>query len=69
MEKHYETYLQYLHQNNLEIEFSKIHFMKCEEANEELNQLKNPKRDYLADLLRAESMASSKHCSEKDREE
>lgn len=55
MKKHYEKYLNYLKQNNLEIEFGKIHFIKKGETNEYLELLENPKRNYLKELLEKDS--------------
>lgn len=55
MKKHYEKYLDYLKQNNLEIEFGQIHFIKKGETNEYLEALGNPKRDYLKELLEIDS--------------
>ena len=51
--------MDYLTKNNLEIEFGKIHFFKREMAIDELNKMDNPKRDYLAELLRLEGMSKT----------
>lgn len=51
MQEYYEQYLKYLKENNLEIEFGKIHFIKKSRTTEELENLKNPKRNYLKSLL------------------
>ena len=55
MKEHYEQYLKYLKDNNLEVEFSKIHFIKKDNVLEDLQKLENPKRDYLKDLLELDS--------------
>lgn len=51
MKNHFENYYQYLKENDLEIEFKEIHFLKKESAIEELKALNNPKRNYLIPLL------------------
>lgn len=51
MKEYYEKYLGYLKENNLEIEFGKIHLIKKENALEELEKLPNPKRAYLKPLI------------------
>ncbi len=55
MQEYYENYLKYLKDNNLEIEFSKIHFIKKGITSEELNKFNNPKREYLKSLLEIDS--------------
>ncbi len=55
MLEYYKEYLKYLKDNNLEVEFSNIHFINKNKALEELNNLKNPKRNYLEDLLEIDS--------------
>lgn len=50
--KHYEEYYKYLKDNNLEIEFKKVHFLKKDCAVEELSKLNNPRRNYLLSLLK-----------------
>jgi hypothetical protein len=57
MEEYYEKYLKYLQENNLEIEFSKIHFIKKGNTTEELSKFQNPKRNYLEELLKQDSEA------------
>ena len=57
MGRHYEKYLNDLRKNNLEIEFGKIHFIQKGKSTEELSKFANPKRDYLLDLLQAESIS------------
>ena len=51
MQEYYENYLKYLKENNLEVEFSKIHFINKGRILEELNKFNNPKREYLKSLL------------------
>ena len=55
MKKYYDQYLEYLRENNLEIEFGKIHFIKKGKTNEYLDKLENPKREYLKELLNIDS--------------
>ena len=47
--------LKYLKDNNLELEFSRIHFIKKDKITEELEKFKNPKREYLKSLLEIDS--------------
>ena len=54
MKKHYNTYLEYLKKNNLEIEFGKIHLLKKNNAIEILENMSNPKREYLIPLVTAD---------------
>ena len=49
--EYFNTYYKYLKENNLEIEFKKLHFLKKKNAIEELKKLNNPKRNYLIPLL------------------
>lgn len=51
VKNHFESYYRYLKENNLEVEFKKLHFLKKENAIKELEQLNNPKRNYLMPLL------------------
>ena len=51
MDIHFNSYYNYLKQNSLEIEFKKLHFLKKENAIEELVRLNNPKRNYLEPLI------------------
>lgn len=51
MRKYFESYYKYLKENNLEVEFKKLHFFKKENVVEELKKLNNPKRNYLIPLL------------------
>ena len=51
MKSYFESYYKYLKDNNLEIEFRKLHFLKKENAIEKLKKLNNPKRNYLMPLL------------------
>ena len=55
MRKYFKSYYKYLKENNLEVEFGKLHFLKKENGIEELKELKelkNPKRNYLIPLLK-----------------
>ena len=51
MKTHFEEYYKYLKENNLEIEFGKLHFFKKDNAPEELKKISNPRRNYLMPLL------------------
>lgn len=55
MIEYYEEYLKCLKENNLEIEFSRIHFIKKGKTTEELEKFKNPRREYLKSLLEEDS--------------
>lgn len=55
MIEYYKEYLKYLKDNNLEIEFSNLHFINKKKAREELDKLNNPKRSYLEELLGIDS--------------
>ena len=51
MEELYNNYKNELEQNGQEIEFAKLHFIKKENAIQELKSLNYPKRPYLEDLI------------------
>lgn len=51
MEEHYKEYLNYLKDNKGEIEFKSLKFIPLKNATKILNNLSNPKRIYLNDLL------------------
>ena len=51
LQKHFEQYKKYLSNNNLEIEFSKLIFLRKGNAFQELDSYNNPKREYLRELL------------------
>ena len=55
MEKYFEEYNEYLRKNDLEVEFGKIHLLKKETAVDEIQNLKNPRRNYLLPLIKADS--------------
>ena len=55
MKEHYEQYLKYLKENNLEVEFGKIHLLPKETVLEELRKIPNPQREYLQPLMEEES--------------
>ena len=55
MKKYFEEYYEYLKENNLEVEFKKLHFLKKDNAVEELSKLSNPRRNYLIPLLQIDS--------------
>ena len=67
MQEYYEKYLEYLKENNLEIEFGKLHFIKKGKTTEELEKFTNPKRDYLKNLLEMDSQHSRKSSEIQDR--
>ncbi len=54
MEEHYKKYLKYLKENQLEIEFKSMKFLPITNAKEILENMQNPKRDYLFELLEKE---------------
>ena len=51
LQQHFEQYKQYLSQNNLEIEFSNLIFLKKGNAVQELDSYDNTKRVYLRELI------------------
>ena len=51
VEKHFTRYKEYLIEKNLELEFTKIHFLKKEKAIQELDEMTNQKRPYLRELI------------------
>lgn len=51
LQKHFEEYKKFLVKNNLETEFSTLVFLNKNNAIEEFNVLKNPKRPYLSNLI------------------
>lgn len=55
MRKYYDEYVKSLKENNLEIEFGKIHFIKKGKTNEYLDKVDNPQREYLRNLLEEDS--------------
>ena len=52
LEKHFKKYKEYLINNKLELEFSRIVFLNKGNALEELDSMNNPKRPYLRDLIK-----------------
>lgn len=48
---YFERYLKYLKENNLEVEFGKLHFLKKDKVIQQIDELNNPKREYLKPLL------------------
>ena len=55
MKEHYCNYLTYLKENNLEVEFGKIHLLKKQEALAKLEKLPNPRRGYLKLLIQEDT--------------
>lgn len=55
LEEHYKNYLRNLQNNNQEVELCKLHFIKRGKAKEQLGKLKNPRREYLIELLEYDS--------------
>ncbi len=51
LEKHFNNYNQYLKENNLELEFSKLIFIERKNALEIFDKLDNPKRPYIRDFI------------------
>lgn len=54
LKEYFQEYNQYLRENNLEVEFKKLHFLKRENAILELEELSNPQRAYLKPLILAD---------------
>ena len=55
MKKYFEEYYEYLKENNLEVEFKKLHFLEKDNAVDELNKLSKPRIKYLIPLLQIDS--------------
>lgn len=55
MSEYYNQYLKYLKENDLEVEFEKVHFIKKGKIKEELRKFDKPKREYLKSLLELDS--------------
>ena len=51
LNKHFEDYKEYLEENNLEQEFSKLVFIHKNNALKELDSLNNPKREYVREFI------------------
>jgi hypothetical protein len=51
LQKHFIQYCKYLENNNLEIEFNNLIYLKKGNAVKELDTYTNPKRDYLRELI------------------
>lgn len=51
MKEYFDKYLKNLSNNNLEIEFEKLYFIEKENAYKILNEMENPKRNYLMPLI------------------
>ena len=51
LQKHFIQYSKYLENNNLEIEFNNLIYLKKGNAGKELDTYTNPKRDYLRELI------------------
>ena len=51
LQKHFIQYSKYLENNNLEIEFNNLIYLKKGNAVKELDTYTNPKRDYLRELI------------------
>ena len=54
LKAHFGNYKKYLEENNGEIEFKKLHFLKIGKAVEELDKLDNPKRLYVRQIFEIE---------------
>lgn len=52
LKQHFEDYKKYLTNNNLEVEFNRLIFLKKETALQELDNMSNYKRPYLRDLIK-----------------
>ena len=55
MEEQYRNYKNKLEKIGEDVEFTRLHFIKKENAIEELKSLNNPKRPYLEDLIKLDS--------------
>lgn len=55
VKEHYKKYENYLKENNLEIEYKELLFLKKDTAYEELIKMNNPKRKYLVELIKTDS--------------
>ena len=55
MEEQYRNYKNKLEKIGEDVEFARLHFIKKENAIEELKSLNNPKRPYLEDLIKLDS--------------
>ena len=51
LKKHFKEYKEYLLSNNLELEFNKLVFLSKKNAVQELDNMNNPKRPYLRELV------------------
>lgn len=56
MEKYFNEYYKYLKENDLELEFKRLYFIKVENAVQELDKLTNKRRNYLLSLLSAKNI-------------
>lgn len=54
IKEHFYTYSNYLKNSNLESEFRKLHILKKEQALDNLEKIKNSKRDWLIPLIKAD---------------
>ena len=54
IENHYKKYLKYLQDNKKEIEFKSIKFIPIGRSKQTLGKMKNPKREYILQLLEIE---------------
>ena len=55
VKENYDKYLEYLRENNLEVEFEKIYLIEKENVIKELSKKTNPKRNYLVSILKEDS--------------
>lgn len=58
LDEHFKNYKRYLEENNGEIEFKKLHFLKIGNAVKELDKLDNPKRLYVRQMFEIEDCQS-----------
>ena len=56
MEEMYNNYKKFLENNNEDVEFKKLHFIKKDHAIKTLRELTNPKRPYLEKLIELDSV-------------
>lgn len=60
LEEHFNKYKKYLDENNGEVEFKKLHFLKIGKAVEQLDKLDNPKRLYVRQMFEIEDKETDK---------
>lgn len=54
VQKFFKNYYHYLKNHNMELEFGRLHLLRKDPALDTLEKLKNPKRDWLIPLIKAD---------------